>query len=86
MRGNNFAKGRSQMENVKTVISDILGHGNEKCILPGQPEARSGELSKKYGGLLFTAAEIEELSHLAHEINEPPPAPRQLPIRPGVGS
>jgi len=72
VRGNNFVNGRNQMENVKAVISDILGHGNEKCILPGQPEARSGELSKKYGGLLFTAAEIGELSHLAREINEPP--------------
>ena len=71
VRGNNFAKGRSQMENVKAVLDDILGHGNEKCLLPGQPEARAGELSKKYGGLLFTAAEIEELSRLAREVNEP---------------
>jgi hypothetical protein len=38
--------------------------------LPGQPEARNGELSKKYGGLLFTKAEIEELNHLAHEVGE----------------
>ena len=71
VRGNQFAKGRTQMENVKAVLLDILGHGNEKCLLPGQPEARAGELSKKHGGLLFTAAEIEEFSHIAREVNEP---------------
>jgi L-2-hydroxycarboxylate dehydrogenase (NAD+) len=70
VRGNDFAKGRSQAQNVKAVIADILGHGNEKCLLPGQPEARNGELSKKYGGLLFTKAEIEELSHLAKEAGD----------------
>jgi L-2-hydroxycarboxylate dehydrogenase (NAD+) len=59
------------MQNVKAIIADILGHGNEKCLLPGQPEARAGELSKKHGGLLFTKAEIEELNHLAHEVGEP---------------
>jgi L-2-hydroxycarboxylate dehydrogenase (NAD+) len=71
VRGNNFAKGRTQMENVKAVINDVLGHGNEKCLLPGQPEARNAELSKKYGGLLFTAAEIAEFNHLAQEVGEP---------------
>jgi len=39
--------------------------------LPGQPEARAGELSKKHGGLLFTRAEIEEFGHLAKEVGEP---------------
>ena len=71
MRGNNFAKGRTQMENVKAVLHDILGHGNENCLLPGQPEARAGELSKKYGGLLFTAAEIDEFNHLARQVHDP---------------
>jgi LDH2 family malate/lactate/ureidoglycolate dehydrogenase len=70
IRGNDFAKGRSQAQNVKAVIADILGHGNEKCMLPGQPEARNGELSKKHGGLLFTKAEMEELIHLAQEAGE----------------
>ena len=59
------------MQNVKAVIEDVLGHGNEKCLLPGQPEARWGGLSKQHGGLLFTKAEIEELNHLAHEVGEP---------------
>ena len=71
VRGNNFVQGRTQMENVKAVLHDILGHGNGKCLLPGQRAARAGELSKKYGGLLFTAAEIGELSHIAREVNEP---------------
>ena len=71
VKGNDFAKGRTQAQNVKAVIEDVLGHGNERSLLPGQPEARNGELSKKYGGLLFTRAEIEEFAHLAQEIGEP---------------
>jgi L-2-hydroxycarboxylate dehydrogenase (NAD+) len=71
LKGNDYAKGRSQMENVKAVIADVLGHGNEKCLLPGQPEARAGEFSKKHGGLLFTEAEIKEFGHLAGEVGEP---------------
>jgi LDH2 family malate/lactate/ureidoglycolate dehydrogenase len=71
IQGNNFAKGRSQIENVKAVIRDILGHGNENCLLPGQPEAKNAELSKHHGGLLFTAAEIAEFNHLAREVQDP---------------
>ncbi len=71
VRGNDFAQGRTQMENVRAVLRDILGHGNENCLLPGQPEARAGELSKKHGGLLFTAAEIGQLSQLAREVSDP---------------
>jgi len=67
INGNRFAKSRTQAQNVKAVVADILGHGNEKCLLPGQPEANAGALSKKYGGLLFTKAEIEELNHVAKE-------------------
>ena len=70
MKGNDYVKGRSQVQNVKAIIEDVLGHGNEKCMLPGQPEARWGALSKQHGGLLFTKAEIEELNHLAHEVGE----------------
>lgn len=62
-----FAKGRSQMENVKAVIDDILGHGNENCILPGQFEAQAARRSEKNGGLLFSAAEIEAFNELATE-------------------
>lgn len=62
-----FAKGRSQIENVKAVIDDILGHGNENCILPGQFEAQAAGRSEKNGGLLFSAAEIEAFNELAAE-------------------
>ena len=72
INGNAFANGRTQKQNVKAIIEDILGHGNEKAMLPGQPEANSGALSKKYGGLLFTRAEIDELNHLAKECGETP--------------
>jgi LDH2 family malate/lactate/ureidoglycolate dehydrogenase len=65
----NFAAGRSQNENVKAVIVDILGHGNEAAILPGQIEARAAALSQKAGGLVFTSAEIDALKHIADEAN-----------------
>jgi hypothetical protein len=41
MNAGDFAKGRSQSDNVKAVIEDILGHGNENCMLPGQLEAQA---------------------------------------------
>jgi LDH2 family malate/lactate/ureidoglycolate dehydrogenase len=63
----NFASKRSQNENVKAVIQDILGHGNEKCMLPGQIEAHGAALSAKHGGLLFTQAEVDALKHIAEE-------------------
>ena len=63
-----FAKGRSAKENLKAVIDDILGHGNENCMLPGQPEAKNAEHTAEAGGLLFTAAEVEALNELADEV------------------
>jgi LDH2 family malate/lactate/ureidoglycolate dehydrogenase len=62
-----FARGRSQKENVKAILADILGHGNEKCMLPGQIEAQGAALSAKHGGLLFTQAEVDALKHIAEE-------------------
>ena len=62
-----FAKGRSFKENVKAVIDDILGHGNEGCMLPGQPEAQNAAHTAKAGGLLFTTAEVEALNEIAAE-------------------
>lgn len=67
--GEHFAKGRSQSENVKAVIADILGHGNEGAMLPGQIEANGAKLSEKHGGLIFTEAEIAALEEIAHEAN-----------------
>jgi LDH2 family malate/lactate/ureidoglycolate dehydrogenase len=72
MSGGAFAQGRNQSDNVKAVIQDILGHGNEKCMLPGQPEAQAAALTKKHGGLLFTKAEIEAFNEIAAECGEKP--------------
>src|SRR5215212_9272859 len=54
-----FAKGRTRAQNVKAVLEDIRGHGNEQCLLPGEPEARAFAESERLGGLVFTAAEID---------------------------
>jgi L-2-hydroxycarboxylate dehydrogenase (NAD+) len=66
-----FAKGRTQAENVKAVLADILGHGNETCMLPGQLEAEAAARSEKAGGLLFSKAEVEALNEIAHEAGLP---------------
>src|SRR5439155_17621369 len=70
--GGAFAQGRNQIDNVKAVIDDILGHGNQKCLLPGQPEAQAAELTRKHGGLLFTRAEIEAFNEIARECGATP--------------
>ena len=62
-----FAAGRSQAENVRAVLADILGHGNEGCLLPGQVEAEAAARSTKAGGLLFSRAEVEALNEIALE-------------------
>ncbi len=66
-----FAQGREQKENVKAVIEDILGHGNENCLLPGQPEADGAARSGKNGGLLLTKAEIEAFDEIAGQCGTP---------------
>jgi len=70
--GGSFAKGRDQAANVKAVIEDILGHGNEKCMLPGQVEADWGKRSAEAGGLLFTQAEIAAFNEMAQEAGRAP--------------
>ncbi len=67
-----FAKGRNQAGNVKAVIDDILGHGNENCLLPGQPEAENARHSAAAGGLLFTDAEVAAFNELAEECGVDP--------------
>ena len=59
MNAGAFAKGRTQSQNVKAVIDDILGHGNENCVIPGQFEAEAAARCAKNGGLLFSEAEIQ---------------------------
>ena len=71
MNAQNFARGRSQADNVKAVIEDILGHGNENCMLPGQIEAENAQRTHKNGGLLFTEKEIEAFNELAESCNQP---------------
>jgi len=65
-----FAKGRNQSANIRAVLADILGHGNEKCLLPGQIEAEAGRLSERHGGLLFSAAELEAFAHIAADCGQ----------------
>ncbi len=72
MSGGAFARGRSQAENVKAVLADILGHGNESCILPGQLEAEAARRCDAAGGLLFSTAEVEALNEIAREAGMPP--------------
>ena len=66
-----FAKGRNQKENMKAVLADVFGHGNEGCMLPGQPEANAAAATAKAGGLLFSEAEIGEFNALARECSLP---------------
>jgi len=63
-----FACARSFNQNLKAVIGDILGHGNENCLLPGQPEANNAAHTAKAGGLLFSTAEVEALNEIADEV------------------
>ena len=62
-----FSFGRSQSDNVKAVLADILGHGNSGCMLPGQLEAEAAERTCRAGGLLFSTAEVAALNDLARE-------------------
>lgn len=67
LNGQNFSNGRNQAENIAAVIKDVLGHGNENCMLPGTIEANNAKRTEKAGGLLFSEAEIDELAQLASE-------------------
>ncbi len=66
-----FVNERSQAANVRAVVEDILGHGNEKCLLPGQIEAKAAADTEKAGGLLFTTAEIEAFNEIARATGQP---------------
>ncbi|NRA37679.1 MAG: Ldh family oxidoreductase, partial [Planctomycetes bacterium] len=67
LRSDNYACERNQSSNVKAVIDDILGHGNEFCLLPGQLEAQAAQLSVTNKGLLFSEAEVEAIAEIAAE-------------------
>ena len=65
---------------MKAVIDDILSHGNEGCMLPGQPEARNFEQTTAAGGLLFTEAEVHALNEIAEEAGKPSFDAAALPV------
>ncbi|HTX51975.1 MAG TPA: Ldh family oxidoreductase [Candidatus Baltobacteraceae bacterium] len=78
LSGGAFARNRTQWENVRAVLGDIRGHGNEACRLPGEVEAEAAARSERNGGLLFSAAEITELNRLAAEAGVPALDPGRL--------
>ena len=71
LRGHDYALGRSQSQNLDACLADILGHGNEACLLPGQLEAEAARRTDEHGGLLFTKAEIESFAHITDDLGEP---------------
>ena len=59
---------RTQKDNVKAVIANILRPRQRKSPPPGgQLEAKAAAASAKHGGLLFTKAEIDAFEHIATE-------------------
>jgi len=71
MSSGHFAQGRSLAENLRAVIEDIRGHGNEGVLLPGQLEADWAAKCAAKGGLLFSAAEIDGFNEIADESGQP---------------
>jgi LDH2 family malate/lactate/ureidoglycolate dehydrogenase len=71
INGGAFAKGRTQAQNVKAVLADVLGHGNESCVIPGQIEAEWAKKCAAADGLLFSKAEIEAFNEIAAEAKQP---------------
>ena len=66
--GKDFVGG-DYRSNVRSVVEDILSHGNEGCLLPGEMEYKAGKRSEELGGLIFGEEEFQELNELAEEIN-----------------
>lgn len=72
INSHDYVRGLNQSENVRAILNDILGQGNEKCLLPGQIEAEAAQLSAKHEGLLFTEAELTEFAHIAEDCQQTP--------------
>jgi LDH2 family malate/lactate/ureidoglycolate dehydrogenase len=64
---NDFATAAARDANVKSVVADILGHGNDAAMLPGQLEAKAADECARAGGLLFSRAEVIELAQVLRE-------------------
>ena len=71
LSGGNFGKGRTQIQNLKTVLEDVLGHGNQNAMLPGQIEAGFRSRSDAAGGILFTEAEVREFNEINAKLGRP---------------
>jgi L-2-hydroxycarboxylate dehydrogenase (NAD+) len=67
----NFGMGRSQLDNLKHVLADIL-RGNPDAVLPGQEEAEFRYRSDEAEALLFTREEVREFNTLAVDLGREP--------------
>lgn len=65
MRGGELADRKAVDQNVKEVIGDVLGNGNESCLLPGEIEAKVAARCAAAGGLLFTEVETNAFGDIA---------------------
>lgn len=65
---NRYHHGRSRAENLKAILEDIRGHGNESALLPGQPEASYAARTERAGGLIFTRFEAAAFEKIAASI------------------
>ena len=52
-------------------MEDILGHGNDQCLWPGELEANAFRQTESAGGLLFSHAEIDSFNEIARECGHP---------------
>lgn len=68
LSSNNFALNNSQDSNIKQVIEDILGHGNEGAVLPGWFESVYRKRCEDKKGLIFTKKEYLELEQLYNSL------------------
>ncbi len=59
-----FSSRAEQDANVKAILGDILGHGNDGAMLPGKIEHQAFLKSQKEGGLIFTEAEVREFTEV----------------------
>ena len=71
LSSNHFARHRDQQANVKAILDDILAHGNDAAMLPGQLEHEAAQRTAEAGGLLFSEAEIAEFKSIADEVSIP---------------
>ena len=59
---------RDKIKVLESRTMDMIRHGNENAMLPGQLEAKARQQSDANGGLLFTAAELAEFNEINREL------------------